>query len=148
MDSSRFRTISQFFSSPLRCAGTSAQVPSSRSPCSRTVRPPFCFSSTSSYVPVVPDLDRAGAVLALRDLALEGRVLERMVLDVDGEMLLPRLERHALRDRPARERAVQLEAEVVVQAARVVPLDDEVGSLRAPLEPNGSGVFFGSRLRL
>ena len=41
---------------------------------------------------VVPDLDRAAAVLALRDLSLERRVLERMVLDVDGEVLLPRLE--------------------------------------------------------
>ena len=50
--SSRFRTISQFFSSPLRCAGTSAQMPSSRSPCKRTVKPPFFFSSSSSYVPV------------------------------------------------------------------------------------------------
>src|SRR5207245_8863155 len=35
---------------------------------------------------VVPDLDRAGAVVALRDLALEGRIVERMVLDVDGEV--------------------------------------------------------------
>ena len=73
----------------------------------------------------VPDLDRAGAVLALRDLAVEGRVLERVILDVDREVLLAGLERHALRDRPARKRAVSLEAEVVVQPARVVPLDDE-----------------------
>ena len=50
----------------------------------------------------VPDLDRARAVLALRDLALELRVLERVVLDVDGEVLLARLERHALRHRPAK----------------------------------------------
>ena len=34
-----------------RWAGTSAQVPSRRSPCSRTVRPPSRFSSSSSYVP-------------------------------------------------------------------------------------------------
>src|SRR5205814_6207582 len=82
---------------------------------------------------VVPDLDGAGAVLPLRDLALEARVLERMVLDVDGEMLLARLERHALRHRPARERAVALEAEVVVEAPRVVALDDEDRLLAAPL---------------
>ena len=73
----------------------------------------------------VPDLDRAGAVLAFRDLAVERRVLERMVLDVDGEMLLAGLERDALRDRPARERAVPLETEVVVQPAGIVTLDDE-----------------------
>jgi hypothetical protein len=74
---------------------------------------------------VVPDLDAAGAVLALRDLSLEGRVLERVILDVDGQVLLPRLERHALGNGPAGEGAVSLQAEVVVEPARVVPLDDE-----------------------
>ena len=103
----------------------SAQTPSSRSPCSRTVRPPFGFSSSELVRAVVPDLDRAGAVLALRDLALELRVLDRVVLDVDGEVLLAGLERHALRHRPGRERAVALEAEVVVEPPRVVALDDE-----------------------
>ena len=68
---------------------------------------------------------RAGAVLALRDLALEGGVVERVVLDVDGERALAGLERHALRHRPARERAVALEAEVVVEPPGVVALDDE-----------------------
>jgi hypothetical protein len=80
----------------------------------------------------VPDLDRTGAVLPLRDLALEARVLERVVLDVDGEVLLARLERHALRHRPARERAVTLEAEVVVEPPRVVALDDEDGRALRP----------------
>ena len=46
--SSRFRRISQFLGSPESFAGTSAQVPSSFSPCSRTVSPPSRFSSTSS----------------------------------------------------------------------------------------------------
>ncbi len=74
---------------------------------------------------VVPDLDRAAAVLALRDLAVERRVLERVVLDVDGERPRARLERHSLRHRPRGEGAVPLEAEVVVEPARVVALDDE-----------------------
>src|SRR5204863_8726537 len=74
---------------------------------------------------LVPDLDRAGAVLPLRDLPLEAGVVERVVLDVDGERPLPRLERNPLRHRPARERAVALEAEVVVEPPRVVTLDDE-----------------------
>src|SRR5262249_29710560 len=73
----------------------------------------------------VPDLDRPGAVLALRDLPFETCVLQRMVLDVDGEMLLARLERHTLGNRPRRERSVALEPEVVVEPAGVVPLDDE-----------------------
>ena len=74
---------------------------------------------------LVPDLDRAGAVVPLGDLALEARVLDRVVLDVDGEVLLSGLEGNALRDRPRRERAVALEPEVVVEPPRVVPLDDE-----------------------
>ena len=97
---------------------------------------------------VIPDLDRAGAVVALRDLALERRVLERMVLDVHGEMLLAGLERHALRHGPRGEHAVALEAEVVVEAPRVVPLHDEDRELRrGACAPNGSGVFLGSRFR-
>ena len=73
----------------------------------------------------VPDLDRACAVLALRDLAFEGRVAERVVLDVDREVLQAGLERDALRDGPAREHAVALEPEVVVEPPRVVALHDE-----------------------
>ena len=64
------------------------------------------------------------------NLALERRVVERMVLDVDGQVALPGLERDALRDGPARQRAVPLEAEVVVEPARVVALDDEDGLAR------------------
>ena len=96
----------------------------------------------------VPDLDRAGAVVALRDLALEGPVLERMVLDVDGKVLLARLERDALRDGPRGEDAVALEAKVVVEPPGVMPLDDEDRRLALPrLPPNGSGVCLRSRLR-
>src|SRR5207248_3221544 len=67
------------------------------------------------------------------DLALEAPVLERMVLDVDGEVLLARLERNALRHRPRGEDAVALEAEVVVKPPRVVPLHDEDRPLRLGL---------------
>ena len=74
---------------------------------------------------VVPDLDRPAAVLALRDLPREGRVVERVVLDVDGERALARLERDALRHSPRGERAVAFETEVVVKPACLVALDDE-----------------------
>ena len=74
---------------------------------------------------VVEDLDRPAAVLALRDLAVERRVLERVVLDVHRERLRARLERHALRHGPGRERPASLQAEVVVQPAGVVALHDE-----------------------
>jgi hypothetical protein len=48
-----------------------------------------------------------------------------VVLDVNGEMLRPRLEWNPLRNRPARERAIALEAKVVVQAPGLVSLHDE-----------------------
>ena len=73
----------------------------------------------------VPDLDRPGAVVPLRDLALEARVVERMVFDVNGQDALARLERNALRNRPRGERSVALESEVVVEPACVVALHDE-----------------------
>ena len=88
----------------------------------------------------VPDLDRARAVVPLRDLALEAPVLERMVLDVDREVLLAGLERDAFRHRPRGEDAVALEPEVVVQPPRVVPLNDED---RRPA--SGGAVAFGLR---
>ena len=78
----------------------------------------------------IPDLDRARAVVPLRDLALEAGVVERVILDVDGEMLRSRLERDALRNRPARQRPVALEPEVVVEASRIMALDDEDRLLR------------------
>ena len=81
---------------------------------------------------VVPDLDRAGAVLALRDLAFEGRVVERVILDVDRERPLAGLERHALWHGPARERAFALEPEVVMEPPRVVALNDEDRRFRSP----------------
>ena len=76
-------------------------------------------------VALVPDLDRAAAVLAGRDLALERRVGERMVLDVDGQVALALAQRDALGHGPALQGAAALDAEVVVQPAGVVALDDE-----------------------
>jgi hypothetical protein len=73
----------------------------------------------------IPDLDRSGAVLPRGDDALEIGVLEWMILDVHGKVPLALAKRDPFRHRPARERAVALEPEVVVEAPRVVPLDHE-----------------------
>src|SRR4029077_21193616 len=73
----------------------------------------------------VPDLDRARTVVPLRDLALEAPVLERMVLHVNREVLQARLECNAFRRAPRGETPVALQAEVVVEPPRVVPLHDE-----------------------
>src|SRR5207247_7009893 len=72
--------------------------------------------------------------------ALEGAVLERMILDVHGEALVGGIEAGTLGHRPALEDAFELEPEVVVQPARRVLLDDEKTiALAAP----GSGLARG-----
>src|SRR5437868_2021593 len=81
---------------------------------------------------VVPDLDRPSAVLPGGDLAGERRILQRVVLDVHREGAAPGLERHPLGHRPGGEDAVPLEPEVVVEAPRVVSLDDEDRPAAAP----------------
>jgi hypothetical protein len=67
-----------------------------------------------------------------------------VVLDVDGHPANLRVERGALRDRPAREQAVDLEAEVVVEARGAVALDDEPAGPGARRPP---AVVLAGRLR-
>jgi hypothetical protein len=86
---------------------------------------------------VVPDLDRAGAVLALRDHTFECRVLEWVIFDVHRQRALPGLQRNALRHGPARKCTVALEPEVVVEPTGVVALDDEDRLLPALLPAEG-----------
>ncbi len=81
----------------------------------------------------VPQQHGAAAVLALGDDALELAVLERVILDVHRQPLVGRVEAGPLRHRPALQHAVQLEPEVVVQAARRVLLDHERERSRAAL---------------
>ena len=73
----------------------------------------------------IPQHHRAAAVLLRRDDAFEGPVLDRMVLDVHRQALVGGVEAWPLGHRPAQQHAVELEAEVVVQMARRVLLDDE-----------------------
>src|SRR5690606_18156860 len=76
-------------------------------------------------VAVVEHVDMAGAVVARGDVALEGSVLQRVVLDLDGQPLLARAQRRPFRHSPAPERTVDLEPEVVMARTRMVQLDDE-----------------------
>ena len=57
------------------------------------------------------------AVLALADHALEVAVVERVVLHLHGQALVARVGGGALGHRPRRQRAVDLQPQVVVQAA-------------------------------
>ncbi len=75
--------------------------------------------------PAVPDEHVARAVLLLRDAPLEVVVGHGVVLGLDREALHAGVVAGALRDRPACHCPLDFQAEVVVQAARVVLLHHE-----------------------
>jgi hypothetical protein len=75
--------------------------------------------------PPVPDDDVAAAVLAGGDDPFEVGVLDRVVLDLHGQPADRRVERRALGHGPAEQRAIELEAQVVVQAGGPMALHDE-----------------------
>jgi len=80
----------------------------------------------------VPDDGRPRAVAALGDHALEVGILDWVVLDVDGQAALAVADRGALGHRPAREHAVDLEPQVVVEPPRRVLVDDEQVAVGRP----------------
>ena len=57
--------------------------------------------------------------------AFEIAVIERMVLDLDRQPLVVRIERGTARHRPGFEDAVEFQPEIVMQPGRVVLLDHE-----------------------
>src|SRR5918992_1952297 len=73
----------------------------------------------------VPDDDVPGAVLLLRDDALERQVLDRVVLGAHRQPSHLGVQGRALGNGPADEHAVDLEPEVVVQRRRAVSLHGE-----------------------
>jgi hypothetical protein len=75
--------------------------------------------------PAVPDDHLAGPVVALGDLSLEVDVVERMVLDVHGQVVALGVLRDPLWQGPRDEHTVPLQPEVPVQPPGVVLLDDE-----------------------
>ena len=85
-------------------------------------------------VAAIPQLHGAAAVLALWNRAFEVAVVERMVLDLHREPLVVRIERRPARDGPRLEDAVELQAQVVVQARRA----RASGSRSAGIRPGGS----------
>jgi len=94
----------------------------------------------------IPDDDSSRAVLALRDRALEAGVVQRMVLDLDGEPPVRRIEARPLRNGPTLEDAAGFQAQIVVQVAGVVFLND-IYAVRArgrcghPIRPGGLGGY-------
>jgi len=73
----------------------------------------------------VPHDDVATTVLSGRDHALEPEVAERMVLDLDGQPPCRRVHARTARHGPRREHTADLEAEVVMEPAGSMAMDDE-----------------------
>src|SRR5262249_42563711 len=65
-----------------------------------------------------------------RDRTFEVAIIERMVLDLDREPLVMRVERGPPRHRPGLEHAVEFEPQIIMQSGRGVFLDDEAAVLR------------------
>lgn len=57
-------------------------------------------------IAAIPQHDRAAAILAFRNRAFEVAIIERMILDLDGQALVVRIERWTFGDSPALEHAV------------------------------------------
>ena len=74
---------------------------------------------------LVPDHDRAAAVLVVGDGAFEITIVERMILDLDREPLVVRIERRPARHRPGLEDAVEFEPKIIMQPRRIMLLDHE-----------------------
>ncbi len=77
----------------------------------------------------VPDHDSTGAVVAFRDHPFEKLIVDGVVLHHDGKLLLLRIEGGAFGHGPALENAVELEAQVPMEARGVVFVDDEAKRL-------------------
>src|SRR6476659_5638337 len=75
--------------------------------------------------PAIPDHHGAATVLALRDRALEGVVLDRMILDVNRKPLFAGNEAGPSRHRPALHHPIELKAQIVMQPRRRMFLDHE-----------------------
>ena len=73
----------------------------------------------------IPELHGAAAILAVGNSAFEIAVIERVILDLDRQPLVVRIDRGTARHRPGLEDAVELEPEIVMQPRRVVLLDHE-----------------------
>ena len=75
---------------------------------------------------MVPNHDCATAVLSFGNDALEVRVVDWMVFYLYGEMFLSLGPRQALRHRPRFQDTLHFQPEIVMQAAGIMFLDNEM----------------------
>ena len=99
---------------------------------------PLLHTSAAAPAAFVPQRGRVpAAVFALRDGALEGAVVQRIVLHAHGQPLIAKLCRRVTGNSTAQQRPVPFEAQVVVVARGQVVLHREA---QAPVAPAGGAV--------
>src|ERR1700732_2638929 len=74
---------------------------------------------------LVPEDHLASAIISLRYFALKLCVLERMIFGLNGQALIYRIHRWTLRHGPGFHHAIHFQTEIVVQASRVMFLNNE-----------------------
>lgn len=77
----------------------------------------------------IPEHDRAAAVLTFRNGAFEVAIVQRVILDLDCQPLVVRVEGWAFGDSPGFKDAIELEPQVVVQPGGIMFLDDEATAI-------------------
>src|SRR5215469_5380943 len=94
----------------------------------------------------VPHDHGAATILALGDVALEFKIVDRMVLGAHRKPLLAERQARAAGDRPALEHAIELEPQIVVQPPRGMLLDNEFMS--AARAERGAGLRRAGKIAL
>src|SRR5439155_157440 len=84
-----------------------------------------CFGIDHLVRAVIPNNDFAGAVVPFRDDAFKFAVVDRMILRLHSQTFLGGIERRTFGDRPRSKDASHFKPEVVVEASRVMLLDNE-----------------------
>ena len=91
----------------------------------------------------IPQHHAAGAVVAFGDYAFEAAVFDRVILHHHGEALFGGIERGAFGNGPRFQRAVDFQAEIVMQMGGVMALDAKLSARRmvtCACDGAGSGV--------
>ena len=82
--------------------------------------------------PAIPHDNGAGPVVALGNDAFEVAVLERVVLDFDGQALVRRVGGRSFGNGPGFEHPVHLQPQIPVQARRIVHMHNQQAALLGP----------------
>ncbi len=134
---SRSLINSQLSFRPPQAVRTSAKPPRSFRPCRTSFSDPFASPSSpvtpgaASQVPRSQTMTAPAPYLPLGDDPLERGVVQGVVLHLDSQAPLGRVEARPLGDGPAPEHPARFQAEIVVEVGRQVFLDHEDPFCRA-----------------